>query len=40
MPIKWTATADEIIDKVRSIIAHVEQLNRASEIGDVTRQAA
>ena len=40
MPIKWTATADEIIDKVRSITAHVEQLNRASEIGDVTRQAA
>ena len=40
MPIKWTVTADEIIDKVRSITAHVEQLNRASEIGDVTRQAA
>lgn len=39
-PIKWTATADEIIDKVRSITAHVEQLNHASEIGDVTRQIA
>jgi hypothetical protein len=39
MPIKWTATADEIIDKVRSITAHVEQLHRASEIGDVTRHA-
>src|SRR3712207_8700370 len=25
MPIKWTATVDEIIDKVRSITAHVEQ---------------
>jgi len=40
VPIKWSATADEIIDKVRLITSHVEQLNRASEIGDVTRQVA
>src|SRR5215510_12356728 len=40
VPIKWTATADEIIDKVRSITSHMERLTRASEIGDVTRQAA
>ena len=39
-PIKWTATADEIIDNVRSIISHVERLGRASEIDDVIRQAA
>jgi transposase len=38
--IKWTATADEIIDKVRLITSHVERLTRASEIGDVTRQVA
>jgi hypothetical protein len=40
MPIKWTATAEEIIDKVRSITSHVERLGRASELDDVTRQAA
>jgi transposase len=39
-PIKWTATADEIIDKVRSITSRVERLARASEIDDVTHQAA
>lgn len=40
VPIEWTATADEIIDKVRSITSHMERLTRASEIDDVTRQAA
>lgn len=40
IPIKWTATAEEIIDKVRSITSHVERLGRACEIDDVTRQAA
>jgi transposase len=39
-PIKWTATADEIIDNVRSIISHVGRLGRASEIDDVIRLAA
>jgi DDE superfamily endonuclease len=40
VPIKWTATADEIIDNVRSITSHIERLGRASEIDDVIRQAA
>jgi transposase len=40
VPIKWTATADEIIDKVRTIKSHVERLARATEIGDVTGRAA
>jgi transposase-like protein len=40
VPIKWTATADEIIDNVRSITSHMERLVRASEIDDVIRQAA
>jgi transposase len=39
-PIKWTATADEIIDKVRSITSHVGRLARASEIDDVIRRVA
>jgi transposase len=39
-PIEWTATADEIIDKVRSITAHMERLTRASEIDDVAGHAA
>jgi hypothetical protein len=39
-PIVWTATAEEIIDKVRTITARMEALVRASEIDDVTRQAA
>jgi hypothetical protein len=34
------ATADEIIDKVRSITARMEQLINATEVGDVTRQTA
>lgn len=39
-PIHWTATADEILDKVRAITARMEALLRATEITDVTRQAA
>jgi hypothetical protein len=39
-PFKWTATAEEIIDKVRAITAHMEALLRATEIDDVARQAA
>jgi transposase len=40
VPIEWTVTADEIIDKVRSITARMERLTCATEIDDVTRQAA
>ena len=39
-PIKWTATAEEIIDKVRAVTARMEALLRATEIDDVGRQAA
>ena len=39
-PIKWTATAEEIIDKVRVVTARMEALMRATEIDDVARQAA
>ena|SRR5437588_6193815 len=39
-PIKWTATAAEIIDKVRVVTARMEALLRATEINDVARQAA
>jgi transposase len=39
-PIKWTATAEEILDKVRAITAHMDALLRATEIDDVARQAA
>jgi transposase len=39
-PIKWTATADDILDKVRSITSTMERLTLATEISDVTRQAA
>ena len=39
-PFKWTATAEEIIDNVRAITAHMEALLRATEIDDVARQAA
>lgn len=39
-PFNWTATAEEIIDKVRLITAHMEALLRATEIDDVARQAA
>ena len=39
-PIKWTATAEEIIDKVRAVTARMEALLHATEIDDVARQAA
>lgn len=39
-PIKWTATAEEIIGKVRAITARMEALLRATEIDDVACQAA
>lgn len=39
-PINWTVTADEIIDKVRSIIANMDRLTQAVEINDVTDCAA
>jgi methionyl-tRNA formyltransferase len=38
--IKWTATAEEIINKVRAVKARMETLLRATEIDDVARQAA
>ena len=40
VPIKWAATADEIIDNVRSIASHMERLVRAREIDDVIEQVA
>ena len=40
VPITWTITADEIIDKVRSITSHMVRLTRASEIDDVAGHAA
>src|SRR5215468_3841342 len=39
-PINWTATADEILDKVRSVIANMVQLTQAVEIDDVAARAA
>jgi hypothetical protein len=39
-PFEWTATADEIIDKVRRITSRMEQLINATEFGDVTGHAA
>ena len=39
-PITWTATAEEIIGKVRTITSRMEALMRATEIDDVARQAA
>jgi transposase len=38
--IKWTATADEIIQKVRAISSSVAGFERATEIGDVSLLAA
>ena len=40
VPIKWTATADEIINNVRSITSLMERLVCAREIDDVIRQVA
>jgi transposase len=39
-PFKWSATAEEIIAKVRSVTARMEALLRATEIDDVARHAA
>jgi transposase len=39
-PITWTATAEEIIGKVRAITSRMEARLRATEIDDVARQAA
>ena len=39
-PIVWTATADEILAKVRTITSRMEALLRATEINDVARHAA
>jgi len=39
-PIEWTATAEEIIDKVRTVTSRMEALLRAAEIDDVADQAA
>jgi transposase len=39
-PFKWTATADEIIAKVRAITLGMDRLINAVQIGDVTRAAA
>ena len=38
--IKWTATADKIIQKVRAIASDVASLERATEIGNVGLRAA
>ncbi|MGH3906120.1 MAG: hypothetical protein ACRDTE_18350 [Pseudonocardiaceae bacterium] len=39
-PITWTATAEEIIDKVRIITSRMDTLMPATEIDDVARPAA
>ena len=39
-PIAWTATADEIIDRVRTVTSCMEALLRATEIDDVAGRAA
>jgi hypothetical protein len=39
-PIVWTATADEIIDKVHAITSRMDALLRATEIDDVASRAA
>ena len=39
-PIAWTATAEEILDKVRTVTSRMEALLRATEINDVARHAA
>jgi len=39
-PIAWTATAEEIIDKVRTITSRMEALLRATEIDDGACHAA
>ncbi len=39
-PIAWTASADEIIDRVRIVTSRMETLLRATEIDDVSGRAA
>ena len=39
-PIAWTATAEEILDKVRTVTSRMEALLRATEIDDVAGRAA
>ena len=39
-PIAWPATAEEILDKVRTVTSRMEALLRATEIDDVARRAA
>ncbi len=39
-PFRWTATADEIIEKVRVVTSRMAQLLGATEIGHVVAQAA
>jgi transposase len=39
-PFKWTATADEIIDKVRAVTSRMSKLLGATEIGHVIPHAA
>lgn len=39
-PFTWTATADEIITKVRAITSDMDRLEKAVQINDVTRTAA
>jgi hypothetical protein len=39
-PIMWTATAEEIIDKVRTITRRMDALMGAAEINDVAGRAA
>ncbi|MCA1671919.1 MAG: hypothetical protein LC799_06840, partial [Actinobacteria bacterium] len=39
-PITWTTTAEEIINKVRTLTSHMDALMRAAEITDVTHQGA
>ena len=37
-PIKWTATADDILDNVRFITSQMERLVGATEIGNVVQK--
>jgi hypothetical protein len=39
-PFKWTATADEIIEKVRAVTSRMAKLLGATEIGHVIPLAA
>ena len=39
-PFRWTATADEILEKVRAVTSRMAQLLGATEIGHIVDQAA